>query len=386
MGVWLFPSFFVIFSVTVVQLPFLLSFALCVFVQFGPMPFVISFAATVFGEGSAPYYFMSSLVSTSITIQLISSFSLLHIYVWCHSKNTHLLCYSLCLFFCCPDYGCILWEYKSRSCKCYQINAPNHAWLEGEEKKGGSYVAVSGLFWSDFVLFIPLVPLTLAQLPLSCSFFSSPPVFGSSLGSSSPSTWLWPETTARSVCGATAGLRTPWTTATTLCPAPFTPGESSCTVRSHLSSYNAPAHIQYITQTSSMHFICSPHTTVVFCSPAESQYSANLAAGMQRRCRAEGYLQSCYSTHDIRATKHTVHPPKLSCHPISLETRSRNHPPPHVLVTHVIHLAKLIRFCSPVLYILWIYDVIKMLVSAALSIQCSIWPIHTVCHVQLWFF
>lgn len=164
-----------------------------------------------------------------------------------------------------------------------------------KRREGHKWLCLLDLFCSGLTLsflsssfFSPL-----AQLPLSCSFF----FFTSVFGSSSPSTWLWPETTARSVCGATAGLRTPWTTATTLCPAPFTPGKNSCTVRSHLSSYNVPAYIQYITQTSSMHFICSPHTTVAFCSPAESQYSANLAAGMQIRCRAEGYLQSCYSTH-----------------------------------------------------------------------------------------
>lgn len=46
------------------------------------------------------------------------------------------------------------------------------------------------------------------------------------------STWLWPETTTLSACGATAGLQTLWTTATTPYPALFTLGKnhSICTV------------------------------------------------------------------------------------------------------------------------------------------------------------
>lgn len=75
---------------------------------------------------------------------------------------------------------------------------------------------------SDFFLFIPHLLAPLHHSPIACLS-----LFTSAFGSSPLSTWPWPETTAPSVCGATAGLRTPWTTATTPCPAPFTLGKSS---------------------------------------------------------------------------------------------------------------------------------------------------------------
>lgn len=86
-------------------------------------------------------------------------------------------------------------------------------------------------FFSLLPLLSPHIYLSLLTLLFVLSYlFFLPSVFGSS----SPSTWLWPETTAPSVCVATAGLRTPWTTATTLWPVPFTPGKTSCSVSSHL--------------------------------------------------------------------------------------------------------------------------------------------------------
>lgn len=84
-------------------------------------------------------------------------------------------------------------------------------------------------------------------------------------------------------------------------------------------------------------FLCSPHTAVELSFvPSKRQYSGNPAALMQISCRAVGYMQCFYCTHDVKATKHTVLPPK----------GSRVQKSPHVLMAHVFHLAKLIRFCS----------------------------------------
>lgn len=86
------------------------------------------------------------------------------------------------------------------------------------------YILYSLLFHIPFVSHLNLISYVLCY------------IFIRIFGSSSSSTWLWPETTALSVCDATAGLQTPWTTATTLCPAPFTLGKN-CTVSSDLSRY-----------------------------------------------------------------------------------------------------------------------------------------------------
>lgn len=122
-------------------------------------------------------------------------------------------------------------------------------------------------------------------------------------------------------------------------------------------------------------FLTAHNCCTLLFSPFKSQYSANPAALMQTWCRAVGFLQCCYCTH-ITATKDTVHPLKLSCHTISVETRSRPRRP-HVhwhqlYFCHrrnkvqtlcvrswycVFHLDKVIRCCSH--FILWIYDVVK---------------------------
>lgn len=90
-------------------------------------------------------------------------------------------------------------------------------------------------------------------------------------------------------------------------------------------------------------FLCSPHTTVELSFvPSKRQYSGNSAALMQISCRAVGYMQCFYCTHDVKATKHTVLPPKGS-RVITWDMAQKS---PHVLMAHVFHLAKLIRFCS----------------------------------------
>lgn len=148
-----------------------------------------------------------------------------------------------------------------------------------------------------------------------CTFCALHHVFGSS----STSTLLWPEITVRSVWDATAGLLTLWITATTLCLAQFTLGKNSCTLiqpgKMFPSMHTLTVHVKRHTYCMCIHItICRNHTFymltarkcfTVFCSPPKSQYSANSAALMQTRCRAVGFLQCCYCTHYIKATRHT---------------------------------------------------------------------------------
>ena len=120
-------------------------------------------------------------------------------------------------------------------------------WGVMKKQGGGHVVNFVRTKINNYLSFLPLFFLSLSHLlylDLFLVLLFAPPPFPSLLNllflclispPSPLSTWLWPETTARSVCGATAGLRTPWTTVTTLCPAPFTPGKSSCAVSSDLS-------------------------------------------------------------------------------------------------------------------------------------------------------
>lgn len=132
------------------------------------------------------------------------------------------------------------------------------------------------------------------------SLYASPTLifFTSLFWFSSLSTWLWPETTAQSAWGATAGLQTPWTTATTPCPAPSTLGEIRfIPVLLYLSSNNLPD-----TRRRWMHFTPTYYLYTCNCCrsssflmvnsfiffPAKIQYFAKPAAQMQMWCRAEG--------------------------------------------------------------------------------------------------
>lgn len=87
---------------------------------------------------------------------------------------------------------------------------------------------------------------------------------------SPPSTWLWPETTVQSVCVVTAGLRTPWTTATTPCPAPFTLGKNS---RTFASDQHAQTYSILHRQIQNLKVDPHPHPRV------------NIQQSLQHRCR-----------------------------------------------------------------------------------------------------
>lgn len=143
--------------------------------------------------------------------------------------------------------------------------------------------------FSIFWFLVSAYPLTLKS-PLSLSylfFLLSSPMSPSSI-------WPWRETTAQSACGATAGLQTPWTTATTLCPVPFILGKDSCTVSSDVPrEVYQHAHALYCIhklltciQTHILHVhpqnYCRNHTFYLltaqilsFVLPPKSQYSAN---------------------------------------------------------------------------------------------------------------
>lgn len=163
---------------------------------------------------------MSSLAFTSITVHQSWApvFSLSHIYVWYHSKNCSTFAVLYIVSFC-PD--CC--ETMDTFCCFVKSFSP-------------PYSSHPSFTFHPLLLLFPAV------------FF-----FTSVFGFSSVSTWLWPETTARSVCGATAGLQTPWTTATTLCPVPFTLGKNSCTVWSHLSGYLVLAYKHYKERVHALH-------------------------------------------------------------------------------------------------------------------------------------
>lgn len=93
--------------------------------------------------------------------------------------------------------------------------------------------------------------------------------------SSSPSISLWPETTIQNVCGATAGPLTLWTTATTLCQAPFTLGKN--TVSSHLSNIFTSMHKLKV------------HAKVVLRAPAGARRACTSMPLLQKSCIFRAY-------------------------------------------------------------------------------------------------
>lgn len=144
------------------------------------------------------------------------------------------------------------------------------------------------------VLLTPPSPSTLDSICLSLDVES--PLLLSHLFSvclfsplSSSSIWLWQETTALSVCGATAGPQTPWTTAaTTLCPAPSTLGKNP---------HNAPLgllrsvyqHLHTYAAAEVAHFICLLHKSVVSVFCAASKESI-----VNEPCKSNaGMVQGC---------------------------------------------------------------------------------------------
>lgn len=164
---------FLTFSVTVVQLTFVLSSGLYVCVCFGSMPLSSHPLRLCLVNGrSHATLWVPMIHKYSDSLKLI--FGSRCCTFQCHSTviAAHLLLLSFC-----PDCGetvdkgdRFFFNYELKSCKCYHLVAPYHAWPRGCEKKkrGSQLLAVMSVQW--LIISSLLSSCRTSFLPFTVSF------------------------------------------------------------------------------------------------------------------------------------------------------------------------------------------------------------------------